>query len=281
MARLGVWRAGCSNGPAARDVWLAAAAAWRSTMAASENEAQRLELEYVELANPVCARKIRRLLKYGEIDAAKTADELSTEAAVPLGRSIPRPEEPRHARYAATRTPLAHCKCVRNVTETREWLADIRPSRDRRCASRDDGHRYHDRSQGNYRDSLRSDRGARGTRSDWVGNTRHSRGTCRSPRVLGQASRNIARACQQDVALKRLLYPGRHNRLPPRATKTSAAPRIGGKDDGGGARDTGWAGEKCGVMAYGQARAARDAHDISGNEVARDSFSVFHTSGRN
>jgi hypothetical protein len=70
-------------------------------MAASESEAQRREvvrlwLEYVELANPVCARKIRRLLKYGEIDAAKTADELSTEAAVPRGRSIPRPEELRH-----------------------------------------------------------------------------------------------------------------------------------------------------------------------------------------
>jgi hypothetical protein len=85
---------------AARDAWLAAAAAQRSTMAASESEAQRREvvrlwLEYVELANPVCARKIRRLLKY-EIDATKTADELST-TAVPLGRSIPRPEELRDA----------------------------------------------------------------------------------------------------------------------------------------------------------------------------------------
>jgi hypothetical protein len=70
----------------------------------------RLWLEYVELANPVCARKIRRLLKY-EIDAAKTADELSTEAAVPLGRSIPRPEELRDAPlgYPPRRAPIPLC----------------------------------------------------------------------------------------------------------------------------------------------------------------------------
>jgi hypothetical protein len=52
----------------------------------------RLWLEYLELAEPVHARKIRRLLKYGEIEA-NTADELSTESAVPLGRSIPLPQE--------------------------------------------------------------------------------------------------------------------------------------------------------------------------------------------
>jgi hypothetical protein len=101
---------------AARDAWLAAAAARRSTMGASESEAQRREvvrlwLEYVELANPVCARKIRRLLKYAEIDAAKTADELSTEAAVPLGRSIPRPEELRDAPlgYPPRMAPIPLC----------------------------------------------------------------------------------------------------------------------------------------------------------------------------
>jgi len=72
---------------AAKDAWLAAASARGGRMAARgahRREVIRLWLEYVELANPVCARKIRRLLKYGEIDPAKTASELPTEAAVPV-----------------------------------------------------------------------------------------------------------------------------------------------------------------------------------------------------
>jgi hypothetical protein len=83
---------------AARGAWLAARDAWLdwlAAMAASEarrREVVRLWLEYLELAEPVHARKIRRLLKYGEIEAS-TADELSTESAVPLGRSIPLPQE--------------------------------------------------------------------------------------------------------------------------------------------------------------------------------------------
>ena len=84
---------------AARDAWLAAKDAWLAAGAA--HEAHRLEvnrrwLEYLALANPVSARKIRRILKRGEQDAAKTIDELFP-AAVSLGRSIPRPQELRHA----------------------------------------------------------------------------------------------------------------------------------------------------------------------------------------
>jgi hypothetical protein len=84
---------------AARDTWLAAKDAWLAAGAA--HEAHRLEvnrrwLEYLELADPVRARKIRRILKHGEKGAAKTADELFP-AAVSLGRSIPGPQELRHA----------------------------------------------------------------------------------------------------------------------------------------------------------------------------------------
>ena len=69
------------------------------------HEAHRLEvnrrwLEYLALANPVSARKIRRILKRGEQDAAKTIDELfpaPAPGAVSLGRSIPGPQELRHA----------------------------------------------------------------------------------------------------------------------------------------------------------------------------------------
>jgi hypothetical protein len=89
---------------AARDAWLAAKDAWLAAMAAHEAhrleanrlEANRLWLEYLELADPVRARKIRRILKHGEQGAAKTADELFP-AAVSLGRSIPGPQELRHA----------------------------------------------------------------------------------------------------------------------------------------------------------------------------------------
>ena len=57
---------------AARDAWLAAMAAHE----AHRLEANRRWLEYLALANPVSARKIRRILKRGEQDAAKTIDEL-------------------------------------------------------------------------------------------------------------------------------------------------------------------------------------------------------------
>jgi hypothetical protein len=77
---------------AARDAWLAAMAA----LEAHRLEANRLWLEYLELADPVRARKIGRILKHGEQGAAKTADELFP-AAVSLGRSIPGPQELRHA----------------------------------------------------------------------------------------------------------------------------------------------------------------------------------------
>jgi len=84
---------------AARDAWLAAKDAWLAAMAVHEAhrlEANRLWLEYLELADPVRARKIRGILKHGEQGAAKTADELFP-AAVSLGRSIPGPQELRHA----------------------------------------------------------------------------------------------------------------------------------------------------------------------------------------
>ena len=92
---------------AARDAWLAAKDAWLACACAQRgaamaaHEAHRLEanrhwLEYLELADPVRARKIRRILKHGEQGAAKTADELFP-AAVSLWRSIPGPQELRHA----------------------------------------------------------------------------------------------------------------------------------------------------------------------------------------
>ena len=84
---------------AARDAWLAAKDAWLAPAAALEPhrlEVNRLWLEYLELADPVRAWKIRRILKHGEQGAAKTAGELFP-AAVSLGQSIPRPQEPRHA----------------------------------------------------------------------------------------------------------------------------------------------------------------------------------------
>jgi hypothetical protein len=69
---------------AARDAWLAAMAAHE----AHRLEVNRLWLEYLELADPVSARKIRRLLKH---DAARTIDELFPfpEAAVSLVRLEP------------------------------------------------------------------------------------------------------------------------------------------------------------------------------------------------
>ena len=84
---------------AARGAWLAAKDAWLATIAALEAhrlEVNRLWLEYLDLADPVRARKIRRILKHGEQGAAETADELFP-AAVFLGQSKPRPQEPRHA----------------------------------------------------------------------------------------------------------------------------------------------------------------------------------------
>jgi hypothetical protein len=78
---------------------LAARDAWRAAMAALDAhrlEVNRLWLEYLELADAVGARKIRRILKHAEQGAAKTADELFP-AAVSLGRPIPRPLELRHA----------------------------------------------------------------------------------------------------------------------------------------------------------------------------------------
>ncbi len=83
---------------AARDAWLAAKDAWLAAGAAHEAhrlEVNRLWLEYLELADPVRARKIRRILKHGEQGAAKTVAELFP-AAVSLGRSIPAPQELRH-----------------------------------------------------------------------------------------------------------------------------------------------------------------------------------------
>ena len=82
---------------AARDAWLAAMAAHEAHgLEVRRPEAHRLWLEYLALANPVSARKIRKILKRGEQDAAKTIDELFP-AAVFLGRSIPGPQELRHA----------------------------------------------------------------------------------------------------------------------------------------------------------------------------------------
>jgi hypothetical protein len=57
---------------AARDAWLAAMAALEEYRL----EVNRLWLEYLELADPGRAKKIRRILKHAEQGAAKTADEL-------------------------------------------------------------------------------------------------------------------------------------------------------------------------------------------------------------
>ena len=84
---------------AARDAWLAARDAWRAAIVALEAhrlEVTRLWLEYLGLADPMKARKIRRILKRGEQGAAKTADELVLDAVYP-GRTIPRSREKRHA----------------------------------------------------------------------------------------------------------------------------------------------------------------------------------------
>ena len=84
---------------AARGAWLAAKYAWLAAIAALEAhrlEVNRLWLEYLELAYPERARKIRRILKHGEQGAAKTVAELFP-SAVSLGQSIPGPQELRHA----------------------------------------------------------------------------------------------------------------------------------------------------------------------------------------
>ena len=78
---------------------LAAKDAWLAAMVALEEyrlEVNRLWLEYLELADPGKARKIRKILKHAEQGAAKTADELFP-AVVSIQRSIPRPQELRHA----------------------------------------------------------------------------------------------------------------------------------------------------------------------------------------
>jgi hypothetical protein len=70
--------------------------AWLAAMASHEMpwlEVIRLWLEYLELADAVSARKIRRILKHAEHSAAKTADELFP-AVVPLGA---RQQKLRHA----------------------------------------------------------------------------------------------------------------------------------------------------------------------------------------
>jgi hypothetical protein len=91
---------------AARGAWLAARDAWLAAIAALEAhrlEVNRLWLEYLELADPVRARKIRRILKHGEQGAAKTAHELFP-AAVSLALDV-QPDDLRVwiGRLAATR----------------------------------------------------------------------------------------------------------------------------------------------------------------------------------
>jgi hypothetical protein len=95
----GAWLAARGAWLAARDAWFVDVSNWLAAMAADEAhklEVNRLWLEYLELADPVRARKIRRILKRGELAAAKMADELFP-AAVSLGRSIPQPQELQHA----------------------------------------------------------------------------------------------------------------------------------------------------------------------------------------
>ena len=75
---------------------LSARAAWLGAMAALEAyrlEVNRLWLEYLALADPGKARRIQKILKHAEQEAAKTADELFPAALSPE-RSIP--QEPRH-----------------------------------------------------------------------------------------------------------------------------------------------------------------------------------------
>ncbi len=77
----------------------AARGAWLAAMASHEMpwlEVTKLWLKYLELADPVRAPKIRKILECAERGAAKTADELFP-AAVSLEQSIPRPRELRHA----------------------------------------------------------------------------------------------------------------------------------------------------------------------------------------
>jgi hypothetical protein len=79
--------------------------AWLAAMASHEMpwlEVTRLWLQYLELADPGRAPKIRKILECAERGAAKTADELFP-AAVSLRRSIPRPLE---ALPATPSTPL-------------------------------------------------------------------------------------------------------------------------------------------------------------------------------
>jgi hypothetical protein len=64
---------------AAKDAWLAAI----SALEVHRLEVNRLWLEYLELADPVRARKIRRILKHGEQGTAKTAGELFPAAVSP------------------------------------------------------------------------------------------------------------------------------------------------------------------------------------------------------
>ena len=91
---------------AARDAWLAARDAWRAAIVALEAhrlEVTRLWLEYLGLADPMKARKIRRILKRGEQGAAKTADELVLDTVYP-GRTIyPGRENSGMQRRATTR----------------------------------------------------------------------------------------------------------------------------------------------------------------------------------
>ncbi len=70
---------------------LSARAAWLGAMAALEAyrlEVNRLWLEYLALADPGKARRIHRILKHAEREAAKTADDLFPAALSPE-RSIP------------------------------------------------------------------------------------------------------------------------------------------------------------------------------------------------
>jgi hypothetical protein len=82
-----------------RGAWLAAIAA----LEVHRLEVNRLWLEYVDLADPERARKIRRILKHGEQGAAKTAGELFP-AAVSLALDV-QPDDLRVwiGRLAATR----------------------------------------------------------------------------------------------------------------------------------------------------------------------------------
>jgi hypothetical protein len=109
---------------AARDAWLAAKDSWLAGRAAHEAhrlEANRLWLEYLELADPVRARKIRRILKHGEQGAAKTADELFP-AAMSLGQSIPGPQELPRA-LSSRVDPSFKTSCRREFSDHRPVLS--------------------------------------------------------------------------------------------------------------------------------------------------------------